>query len=191
MGGGPTARNCALRRCRSSNMARPAENVVAFYDKRDACEQWIKEGKGARPVRVTLPARLRRTSAICAELPLGVDMSRIMSRHLRWIRLSSAQSLHLGLLRQLQGVFYLDAKVANRALELRVAQQELHGAQVLRLPINQRRLRRPSGRAGHRRGDLAPQGRRKRSAARSVRRPSSIASRAATGRDPRPKPKGE
>src|SRR5271165_5511182 len=47
MGGGPTARNCALRRCRSSDMARPAENVVAFYDKRDTCEQWIKQGKGA------------------------------------------------------------------------------------------------------------------------------------------------
>jgi hypothetical protein len=29
------------------NMARPPENVVAFYDKRGACEQWIKEGKGA------------------------------------------------------------------------------------------------------------------------------------------------
>ena len=30
-----------------SNMARPAENVVAFYNKRGTCEQWIKEGKGA------------------------------------------------------------------------------------------------------------------------------------------------
>jgi hypothetical protein len=30
-----------------TNMARPAENVVAFYNKRGACEQWIKEGKGA------------------------------------------------------------------------------------------------------------------------------------------------
>jgi hypothetical protein len=30
-----------------TNMARPAENVVAFYNNRDACEQWIKEGKGA------------------------------------------------------------------------------------------------------------------------------------------------
>jgi len=28
-------------------MARPAENVVAFYNKRGTCEQWIKEGKGA------------------------------------------------------------------------------------------------------------------------------------------------
>jgi hypothetical protein len=30
-----------------TNMSRPAENVVAFYNKRGACEQWIKEGKGA------------------------------------------------------------------------------------------------------------------------------------------------
>ena len=30
-----------------TNMARPAENVVAFYNKRGTCEQWIKEGKGA------------------------------------------------------------------------------------------------------------------------------------------------
>jgi len=28
-------------------MARPAENVVAFYNKRGTCEQWIEEGKGA------------------------------------------------------------------------------------------------------------------------------------------------
>src|SRR5262249_52506612 len=30
-----------------TNMSRPAERVVAFYNKRGACEQWIKEGKGA------------------------------------------------------------------------------------------------------------------------------------------------
>src|ERR1700681_3638013 len=30
-----------------TNMARPGENVVAFYNKRGTCEQWIKEGKGA------------------------------------------------------------------------------------------------------------------------------------------------
>jgi Transposase DDE domain group 1 len=30
-----------------TNMARPAENVVAFYNKRGMCEQWIKEGKVA------------------------------------------------------------------------------------------------------------------------------------------------
>jgi hypothetical protein len=30
-----------------TNLARRAENVVAFYKKRGTCEQWIKEGKGA------------------------------------------------------------------------------------------------------------------------------------------------
>jgi hypothetical protein len=29
-----------------TNMARPAANVVTFYNKRGTCEQWIKEGKG-------------------------------------------------------------------------------------------------------------------------------------------------
>jgi Transposase DDE domain group 1 len=27
-----------------TNMSRPAERVVAFYNKRGTCEQWIKEG---------------------------------------------------------------------------------------------------------------------------------------------------
>src|SRR5437588_2767221 len=30
-----------------TNMSRPAERVVAFYNKRGTCEQWIKQGKGA------------------------------------------------------------------------------------------------------------------------------------------------
>ena len=30
-----------------TTMSRPAERVVAFYNKRGTCEQWIKEGKGA------------------------------------------------------------------------------------------------------------------------------------------------
>ena len=30
-----------------TNMSRAAERVVAFYNKRGTCEQWIKEGKGA------------------------------------------------------------------------------------------------------------------------------------------------
>jgi hypothetical protein len=29
-----------------TNLARPAERVVAFYNQRCAAEQWIKEGKG-------------------------------------------------------------------------------------------------------------------------------------------------
>ena len=30
-----------------TNLSRPPERVVAFYNKRGTCEQWIKEGKGA------------------------------------------------------------------------------------------------------------------------------------------------
>jgi hypothetical protein len=30
-----------------TNLTRPAERVVAFYNKRGTCEQWIKDGKGA------------------------------------------------------------------------------------------------------------------------------------------------
>jgi hypothetical protein len=30
-----------------TNLARPAERVVAFYNQRGTAEQWIKEGKGA------------------------------------------------------------------------------------------------------------------------------------------------
>src|SRR5215831_7546078 len=30
-----------------TNMSRQPERVVAFYNKRGTCEQWIKEGKGA------------------------------------------------------------------------------------------------------------------------------------------------
>ena len=33
-----------------TNMSRPAERVVAFYNKRGTCEQWIKEGKGCDQV---------------------------------------------------------------------------------------------------------------------------------------------
>ena len=30
-----------------TNLSRPVERVLAFYNKRGTCEQWIKEGKGA------------------------------------------------------------------------------------------------------------------------------------------------
>ena len=43
-----------------TNMARPAENVVAFYNKRGTCERWIKEGKGAtRWTRLSCPRASR------------------------------------------------------------------------------------------------------------------------------------
>src|SRR6516164_9427311 len=63
-----------------TNMARSAENVVAFHNKRGTCEQRIKEGKGAirwtrlscrtfaaNAVRLQLHALAPTTSAIsCA-----------------------------------------------------------------------------------------------------------------------------
>jgi hypothetical protein len=30
-----------------TNLARPAERIVAFYNHRGTCERWIKQGKGA------------------------------------------------------------------------------------------------------------------------------------------------
>ena len=53
-------------------MSRPAERVVAFYNKRGTCEQWIKEGKGAikwtRLSCRTFAANAVRTPASCARL---------------------------------------------------------------------------------------------------------------------------
>jgi len=40
-------RTLSPRRLHRDDMSRPAERVVAFYNKRGTCEQWIKEGKGA------------------------------------------------------------------------------------------------------------------------------------------------
>jgi hypothetical protein len=55
-----------------TNMARPAENVVGFYNKRGTCEQWIKEGQGRDPMDaafLSLVCRERRpSSASCARL---------------------------------------------------------------------------------------------------------------------------
>jgi Transposase DDE domain group 1 len=49
-------------------MARPAENVVAFYNKRGTCEQWIKEGKGT--IRWTrLSCRSFAANAVRLQLP--------------------------------------------------------------------------------------------------------------------------
>ena len=46
-----------------TNMSRPAERVVAFYNKRGACEQWIKEGKGA----------IKWTRLSCRTEPPGIN----------------------------------------------------------------------------------------------------------------------
>jgi len=42
-----SGRAYSARRLHVTNLSRPAERVVAFYNKRGTCEQWIKEGKGA------------------------------------------------------------------------------------------------------------------------------------------------
>jgi hypothetical protein len=55
-----------------TNMSRPAERVVAFYNKRGTCEQWIKEGKGAikwtRLSCRTVRGQRRAAPASCARL---------------------------------------------------------------------------------------------------------------------------
>ena len=43
-----------------TNMARPANCVVAFYSKRGRCEQWIKEGKGAIKCTLAVVPLFRR-----------------------------------------------------------------------------------------------------------------------------------
>src|SRR5262245_19473650 len=48
-----------------TNLSRPAERVVVFYNKRGTCEQWIKEGKGA--IKWTRPSvRERSRPTPCA-----------------------------------------------------------------------------------------------------------------------------
>jgi hypothetical protein len=50
-----------------TNLSRPAENIVAFYNMRGTCEQWIKEGKGA--IRWTrLSCRLFSANAVRLQL---------------------------------------------------------------------------------------------------------------------------
>jgi len=50
-----------------TNLARPAERIVAFYNNRGTCEQWIKEGKGA--IKWTrLSCRSFAANAVCLQL---------------------------------------------------------------------------------------------------------------------------
>ena len=50
-----------------TNVSRLAERVVAFYNKRGTCEQWIKEGKGA--IKWTrLSCRSFAANAVCLQL---------------------------------------------------------------------------------------------------------------------------
>jgi hypothetical protein len=48
--------------------------------------------------------------------------------------------LHLRTLSQSEGILDIDAEVADRALDLRMAKQDLHGAQVSRLLVDDGRL---------------------------------------------------
>lgn len=48
--------------------------------------------------------------------------------------------LHLRALSEGERVLYVDAKIANRALDFRVAEQDLHGAQVACLLVDDGRL---------------------------------------------------
>jgi hypothetical protein len=48
--------------------------------------------------------------------------------------------LHLGALSQRESVLDIDAEVANRALDLRMAEQDLHGTQVTCLLVDDGRL---------------------------------------------------
>ena len=54
-------------------------------------------------------------------------------------------SSDVGLLRELQCIVDVDAQVAHRALDLRVAKQQLHGTQVACPPVDQRGFRSAHG----------------------------------------------
>jgi hypothetical protein len=49
--------------------------------------------------------------------------------------------LHLRALGQREGILDIDAEIADRALNFRVAEQDLHGTQVSRLLVDDRRFR--------------------------------------------------
>ena len=55
----------------------------------------------------------------------------------------SSRSLDLRLLRHLQCFIHIDPEIANRALDLRVAEQYLYRAEVLGSSVDQRDLRAP------------------------------------------------
>ena len=54
-------------------------------------------------------------------------------------------NLDFGLLRNLESIIDLNAKVPDRAFELGMAKKKLHGAQILGPSVDQRRLRAPDG----------------------------------------------
>ena len=54
-----------------TNLSRPAERVVAFYNKRGTCEQWIKQGKGA----------IKWTRLSCCSFAANAAPRRLVSDH--------------------------------------------------------------------------------------------------------------
>jgi hypothetical protein len=65
-----------------TNLSRPAARVVAFYNQRCTCEQFIKEGKGAikctgchaAPSLPTPPA----SSSKCSPIPFGISRTQAL-----------------------------------------------------------------------------------------------------------------
>jgi hypothetical protein len=72
-----------------TNMSRPSENVVSFYNKRGTCEQWIKEGKSA--IKWTrLSCRTFASNAVRLQLPALASISAISCE--RWRRRSRSKT---------------------------------------------------------------------------------------------------
>ncbi len=59
-----------LRGSSVTNLARPAERVVAFYNQRGTCEQWVKEGNGA----------IKWTRLSCVEIDQNANVDVIESK---------------------------------------------------------------------------------------------------------------
>ena len=55
--------------------------------------------------------------------------------------------LHLRSFRESECILHVDAKIADRALDLRVAEQDLHGTEITRPLVDDGRLR-PAERVG-------------------------------------------
>jgi hypothetical protein len=72
-----------------------------------------------------------QTSGIGRSAPVGADWSAPQFR------------LYVGLLSHFQGVVHLNAEVTDRALQLRVPEEDLNGPQVLRPAVDQGCLRPP------------------------------------------------
>jgi hypothetical protein len=61
-----------------TNLARPAERVVAFYNQRGTCEQYIKEGKNAIKLTRAVMPHLRRQRRASPAPPLAYNLGNFM-----------------------------------------------------------------------------------------------------------------